>query len=246
VAWVLLAEGALADAVVIHDLWKFFGGRPALAGVELTVHEGEIFGLIGPNGAGKTTCFRIVATVLKPSRGEVRVFGYDVTADPMPVRTIISYLPEEAGVYRNLTGLDFLKLTSKLYNVDGERIREGVELSGLGDKIRERMGTYSSGMRRRLLLARCLMVHPKLAILDEPTSGLDVEYAVYVRNIIGEYARRGITFLISSHNMLEVEYLCTRVAFIDRGRIIEEGRPGDLLAEYGVENLEELFVKVRR
>lgn len=236
----------MADAVFIRDLWKFFGGRAVLAGIDLRVHEGEVFGLIGPNGAGKTTCFRIVATVLKPSRGEVRVFGHDVVADPMSVRKIISYLPEEAGVYRNLTGLDFLNLTSKLYGgVDNERIREGMELSGLGDRMRDRLGTYSKGMRRRLLLARSLMIHPRLAILDEPTVGLDVEHAVYVRNIIKEYARKGTTFLISSHNMLEVEYLCTRVAFIDRGRIIEEGEPWKLLDEYGVENLEELFVKVR-
>ncbi|MEM3124175.1 MAG: ABC transporter ATP-binding protein, partial [Nitrososphaerota archaeon] len=162
------------------------------------------------------------------------------------VRNIISYLPEEAGVYRNLTGLDFLKLTVRLYGgVDGERVMTGVDLSGLGEKIRERMGTYSKGMRRRILLARSLMVNPRLAILDEPTSGLDVEHAVYVRNVIKEYAGRGTTFLISSHNMLEVEYLCTRVAFMDRGRIIEVGEPQGLIQRYGVENLEELFLKVR-
>ncbi|MEM4373968.1 MAG: ABC transporter ATP-binding protein [Nitrososphaerota archaeon] len=236
----------MAEAVEIRDLWKFFGGRAALAGVELVVRGGEIFGLIGPNGAGKTTCFRIVATVLRPSRGLVRVFGHDVVESPGAVRNIISYLPEEAGVYRNLTGLDFLKLTVRLYGgVDGERVMTGVDLSGLGEKIRERMGTYSKGMRRRILLARSLMVNPRLAILDEPTSGLDVEHAVYVRNVIKEYAGRGTTFLISSHNMLEVEYLCTRVAFMDRGRIIEVGEPQGLIQRYGVENLEELFLKVR-
>lgn len=233
-------------AVEVQDLWKYFGGTAALAGINMLVERGEIYGLIGPNGAGKTTCFRILATVLKPSKGVARVFSYDVVSNPEKVRRLISYLPEEAGVYRHLTGLDLLRLTLKLYGaIDEDKLREGVEIAGLGEKIRSRMGSYSKGMRRRILLARALMVHPELAILDEPTSGLDVEHAVYIRRIIKEYAKRGMTFLISSHNMLEVEYLCTKVTIIDRGRILQSGEPTKLLQRYGAENLEELFLKVR-
>ena len=237
----------MSKVVVVSDLWKFFGSKPALSGLNFEVDESEVFGLIGPNGAGKTTCFRILATVLKPSKGSARVFGHDVVAEANQVRSIISYLPEDAGVYKNLTGLEFLKLTARLYgDIDDDRLSMGLEIANLGEAIKDRMSTYSKGMRQRILLARTLMVEPKLAILDEPTAGLDVEHAVYVRNIIKNYSRRGITFLVSSHNMLEVTFLCTRVAIIHEGRIIEEGEPRALLTKYGVENLEELFIMLRR
>jgi len=176
-----------------------------LKSISFTVEEGEAFGLIGPNGSGKTTCFRILATILKPSGGRALVFGYDVSSEAGRVRRLISYLPKEAGVYKNLTCYDFLKLTAKLYGLDKSSIEEAVEISGQGDDVYVKMGAYSKGMRRRLLVARVLMTKPQLAIFDEPTSGLDVEHAVYVRELIKEYSSEtGITFLISSHNMLEV------------------------------------------
>jgi len=123
----------------------------------------------------------------------------------------------------------------------------GLRIAGLGDKIRDRTATYSKGMRRRLLLARALMVKPKLAILDEPTSGLDALHAYYVRRIIRDYAKqRGLTVVLLSHNMLEVEFLCDRVALIHDGRIVVEGSPRELKEAYGAVNLEEVFAKVAR
>ncbi len=123
-------------------------------------------------------------------------------------------------------------------------VERGAELSGLGDRLRSPMKTYSKGMKRRLLLAATLMTNPRVAILDEPTSGLDVYNSVMMRNAIREYARSSnATILLSSHNMLEVEYLCDRVAFIDHGVIIAEGTPKELLERYGAVNLEEAFVK---
>ncbi|MEM1945414.1 MAG: ABC transporter ATP-binding protein [Candidatus Caldarchaeum sp.] len=228
-------------AAEAKNLWRFFGEKPALQGVDLNVEEGLVFGLIGPNGAGKTTLFRILATILKPSTGEIRIFGKDVVKQSAEIRRMISYLPEDAGVYRHLTGLAFLKMMARLYSVGS--VEKGVEVAGLGEALRERMGGYSRGMRRRILLASCLMVKPRLAILDEPTAGLDVEHAVYVRKIIKQYAAEGVTFLVSSHNMLEVSYLCDTVALIHNGKILLEGKPSQLTASQGVENLEELFVK---
>lgn len=227
-------------AVETRDLWRFYGEKAALQGLNLRVDEGEVFGIIGPNGAGKTTLFRILATLLKPSRGSAEVFGRDIVKEAGEVRKMISYLPEDAGVYKHLTGLDFLRMMAGLYGVN--TVERGVQVSGLGDALREKMGGYSKGMRRRILLASCMMVNPKLAILDEPTAGLDVEHAVYVRKIIREYAAEGTTFLVSSHNMLEVNYLCDTIALIHRGKIVEQGEPEQLLASYGVQNLEELFV----
>ena len=173
--------------------------------------------------------------------------GVDVGQDPQRVRRMISYLPEDAGVYRSLRGVDYIRFLAGIYNrEEDEAIEEAEEISGLGKALYDRMGTYSFGMRRRILLAGALVAHPKLAILDEPTSGLDVTHAVYVRNMIKKYSRQGMTFLISSHNMLEVEYLCDRISFIDRGEIIAEGEPRSLMENSGAKNLEELFLSIRR
>lgn len=231
-------------AVEIYDLVKFYGKVKALDGLSFKVNEGEIFGLVGPNGAGKTTTLRIIATLLKPSSGIVRVFGYDVVEKPGEVRKLISYLPEEAGAYRFLTGKEYLEFMGKIYHIPKDFIEEGIEIANLGEAINRQIRTYSKGMKRRLLVARALMVKPKLAILDEPTSGLDVAHALYVRNAIRKYAKEyNVTVILSSHNMLEVEYLCDRVALINEGKIVDIGTTKELIRKYGVRNLEEVFIK---
>jgi len=175
-------------AVRVSNLVKYFGKRMVIKNISFNVEEGEVFGLIGPNGAGKTTTLRILATLPAPSDGVVEVFGLNVVKEAEEVRKIISYLPEEAGVYPRLTGLEYLEFMASLYAKDYKELREmvdeGLRIAGLGDRIRDRTATYSKGMKRRLLLARTLMVKPKLAILDEPTSGLDVIHAYHVRRII--------------------------------------------------------------
>ena len=233
--------------MLVEDLWKKFDKVIAIRGVSFKVYEGEIFGLIGPNGAGKTTTLRIIATLLKPTKGRVIVYGYDVEREPDRVRRLIGYLPEEAGVYDRLSGWENLLFYAKIYAENEDEAKRiamyGAKLSGLSDRLRDGAETYSKGMKRRLLLARTLMVKPKLAILDEPTSGLDVYAAVEVRRLIKKYiAETNSTIILSSHNMLEVEYLCDRVAFIDNGRIIALGKPRELNERFGGENLEEAFV----
>jgi len=236
-------------AVEISNLVKVFGTKRAVDGLNLKVNDGEIFGIIGPNGAGKTTTLRIIATLLKPTSGNVKVFGYDVVSEPESVRKLISYLPEESGAYNNLSGLEYLKFMASFYAKNREEIesfvKEGAKISGLGERLNDKIKTYSKGMKRRLLVARTLMTKPRLAILDEPTSGLDVFYAHYVRDVIREYASKyGVTVLLSSHNMLEVQYLCGKVALINSGRIVEEGTPEELFRKYQSNNLEEVFIKV--
>jgi len=237
------------EVVVVDKLVKRYGGFEALKGISFSVWEGEVFGIIGPNGAGKTTTLRIIATLLKPSSGRVTVYGYDVVREADRVRRVISYLPEEAGAYRNLSGYEYLMFMARLYarsRREAENmVEEAVKVSGLGDRVYDRIKTYSRGMVRRLLVARALMVRPKLAILDEPTSGIDVLHALHIRRVIRDYARNhGVTILLSSHNMLEVEYLCDRVAIMYEGRIVEIGSPRELLERHGVHNLEEVFEKV--
>jgi len=235
-------------AVEAQNLKKIYGSVTALDGVSFQVGEGEIFGLIGPNGAGKTTCLRIAATLIKPTSGSAKIFGRDVVAQDGEVRKIISYLPEDAGAYRNFSGKEYLEFIASFYAVDdAERqkmVSEAFKVTGLGERLRDRVGTYSKGMTRRLLIARALAVRPKLTILDEPTGGLDVVHAFHIRNIIKDYAANyGVSVLLSSHNMLEVEYLCQRIALIDSGHIVAEGSPSDLKAKYGAQNLEEVFMR---
>ena len=239
------------NAIEARGLVKNFGEITALAGLSFTVRQGETYGLIGPNGAGKTTALRIVATLIKPSSGSANVFGVDVEMEPADVRRIISYLPEEAGAYKKLSGGEYLRFMANFYTVSREvgeaMVREAAEISGLGERLEDRVKTYSKGMGRRLLIARALMMKPRLAILDEPTSGLDVVHAFHVRRIIQNYVKeQGITVLLSSHNMLEVDFLCDRVALIDEGRILAEGTPQEIKSRYDSSNLEDAFMEATR
>jgi ABC-2 type transport system ATP-binding protein len=233
-------------AVEVKELVKDYGNFRALKGISFEVSEGEIFGLIGPNGAGKTTALRTIATLLQITSGSIMVFGYELPKEAADVRKIISYLPEEAGAYKNLTGKEYLDFIAKFFG-EGEKfqsmVRKGLEIANLGARINDKVDTYSKGMTRRLLVGRALMVEPRLAILDEPTSGLDVVNAQEVRKIINNAALTGVAVLLSSHNMLEVELLCHRIALIDDGRIIADGTAEQLKKEYDATNIEEAFVK---
>ncbi|MCW4019189.1 MAG: ABC transporter ATP-binding protein [Candidatus Bathyarchaeota archaeon] len=236
----------MSIAINVKNLSKTFGSIQALNDISFSIKEGEVYGLIGPNGAGKTTTLRIISTLILPTSGSVSVFGRDVVSQPDQVREILSYLPEEAGAYRNLSGYEYLEFMAKFTVQDTkEAIQEAVAISGLGDRLKDKAKTYSKGMKRRLLLARTLMTKPKFAILDEPASGLDVLHAYHIRQIIKNYVKQhGLTVLLSSHNMLEVEFLCDRVALVNKGRIVLEGKPDYLKTQYGSENLEEVFAKV--
>jgi len=236
-------------AIEASNVAKVFGEIRALDGLSFSVKPGEIFGLIGPNGAGKTTTLRIVSTLLLPTSGTVKVFGFDVVEKAAEVRKIISYLPEEAGAYRYLSGWEYLEFMAKFHTKDKgearEMVKEAAEISGLGERLKDKTKAYSKGMKRRLLVARALMVKPKLAVLDEPTSGLDVIHAYHVRDIIKNYVKEhGVTVLLSSHNMLEVEHLCDRVALVNKGEVVAEGEPQELKEKFESENLEEVFAKV--
>ena len=239
----------MSVAVEAKNLVKDFGSVRALDGLNFRIEEGEIFGLIGLNGAGKTTALRITSTLLLPTSGTVTVFGHDVVEEASEVRELISYLPEEAGAYKNLSGLEYLRFMASFRAKEKAAMKEMVEaaseISGLEERLKDKVKGYSKGMKRRLLVARALMTKPKLAVLDEPTSGLDVLHSVHVRTIIKRYAKEHrVTILLSSHNMLEVEHLCNRVALINKGSIVVEGSPAELKNRYNVVNLEEVFGEV--
>ena len=245
----MMGVAKLSVAVDAVSVDKVFGNIRALDGLSFKLDSGEIYGLIGPNGAGKTTALRIISTLLLPTSGKVKVFGLDVVDDAAQVRRIITYLPEEAGAYRNLSGWEYLKFMAKFSSKSNGEMREAVDeaakICGLGDRLKDKAKTYSKGMKRRLLVARALMTKPKLAILDEPASGLDVLHSYHVREIIKRYVKEhDVTVLLSSHNMLEVEYLCNRVALLNNGKIVAEGNPEELKEKFESANLEEVFAKV--
>jgi len=239
----------MVHAVEVDRLEKRFKEIVALDGLTFRVEEGTIFGLIGPNGAGKTTTLRIISTLISPTSGSARVFGHDVVTEASETRKLITYLPEDAGAYKNLSGREYLQFMGRFGSQSEKDLDDMVEdaskISGLGERLRDKVKTYSKGMKRRLLVARALMNKPKLAVLDEPTSGLDVLHAYHVRGIIKQYVKdEGVTVLLSSHNMLEVEHLCDRVALINKGKIVAEGTPAELKTKHKATNLEEVFAQV--
>ena len=229
--------------VDVRNLVKNYGTIEAVKGISFTVNRGEIFGLIGPNGAGKTTTLRIISTLLTITSGSIKIMDHDLQKEPNEVRKIISYLPEDAGAYKNLTGRRYLEFIANFFEQNNlqQMIIKGEEIANLGNRINDKVDTYSKGMMRKLLVGRALMINPKLAILDEPTSGLDVNNAQEIRKLVKNTAKKGTTFLLSSHNMLEVEFLCDRIALIDDGKIVEEGQPVVLMQKYKAKNIEEVF-----
>ena len=233
-------------AVVVENLIKKYGKIEAIKNISFNVNKGEIFGLIGPNGAGKTTTLRVISTLLQIDAGSVEILGFDLEKNSDEVRKLISYLPEDAGAYKNLTGKGYLHFIANFFDVKHKQqyINKGIEIADLGNRINDRVDTYSKGMMRRLLVGRALMINPKLAILDEPTAGLDVINAQEIRRIIKDTVKNGTAVLLSSHNMLEVEFLCDRIALISEGKIIEEGKPNQLMKKYNVSNVEEVFTMV--
>ncbi|MCJ7570965.1 MAG: ABC transporter ATP-binding protein, partial [Candidatus Thermoplasmatota archaeon] len=193
-------------AVEVKNLVKKYGSINALKGISFSINQSEIFGLIGPNGAGKTTALRVLSTLLSINGGSVTILGYDLSKHAAEIRRLISYLPEDAGAYKNMSGRAYLQFIANFFDPKevSAMMQKGIKITDLGTRIDDRVDTYSKGMMRRLLVGRALMTNPKLAILDEPTSGLDVINAQEIRKLIKSTAQSGTTFLISSHNMLEV------------------------------------------
>ncbi|MCP9790817.1 ABC transporter ATP-binding protein [Vulcanococcus limneticus Candia 3F8] len=209
----------------------------ALQELNLSVPKGSLYGLLGPNGAGKTTCLRILATLLAPDSGSVRVAGLDALADPRGVRERLGYVAQEVALDKILSGRELLQLQGSLYHLpNGERDRRIAELSGLLGMeawIDRRSGTYSGGMRRRLDLAAGLLHRPAVLVLDEPTVGLDIESRAAIWQVLHQLRDSGTTVLLSSHYLEEVDALADRLAILDGGRVIAEGSPTELKTALG-------------
>jgi ABC-2 type transport system ATP-binding protein len=211
----------MADkAISLSRVNKKLGNREVLKNVSFDVEMGNIFGYLGPNGAGKTTSIRIILGLLHPDRGSVSILGRDVSVDA--TRKRIGFVLESDGLYENLSAQDNLAYYAKIYDVSHPETRMGNVLSQvrLQDRARDKVGTYSKGMRQRLALARAMLHNPDVFILDEPTAGVDPTGQIEVRQTVQEMAsRQGKTIFFSSHNLDEVQRICNRIALVDRGEI---------------------------
>jgi ABC-2 type transport system ATP-binding protein len=217
----------MTPVIETRGLVKRYDEDLAVAGIDLLVGPGEIYGLVGPNGAGKTTTMRILATLLAPTAGEAYVTGIPVTADPIEVRRRIGYMPDFYGVYDDLRVWEYLDFFGRCYGIPAARrarmVDELLEIVALTDKRGAYVESLSRGMRQRLCLAHTLVHDPALLILDEPASGLDPRARVEMREILRELRSMGKTILVSSHILPELGEMCTGVAIIDHGRVLRSG-----------------------
>lgn len=212
----------------VKNLFKRFGQKDAVRSVSFTVQEGESFGLLGPNGAGKSTTIAMLCGLLQPTSGEIRISGIDALKEPVAARRIMGVVPQDIALYPTLSARENLFFWGAMYGLSGRelaiRVAEALEIVGLTDRQKERIATYSGGMKRRINIAASLLHHPRLLIMDEPTVGIDPQSRSNILETVRRLnLERRMTVIYTSHHMEEVEYLCDRVAIIDNGRLIALG-----------------------
>ncbi len=235
--------------IEVKNLKKTFkskkGNVEALKGITFSAGKGEIFGLLGPNGAGKTTTLRILSTMLTPTEGTAIVDKFDIIKNPAKVRGAIGFLSTETGVYEKLTPEDTLTFFGRLAGMEESLIKKRMDylLTTLGlNKDRKRLaGTFSTGMKQKLNIARALIHDPSVIIFDEPTNGLDVLTAKSVTDFLKEMKSEGKTVIISTHILNVVEKLCNQTAIIDRGNIVATGTVKELMEKYNATDFEDVF-----
>jgi sodium transport system ATP-binding protein len=232
--------------IEVTALTKRFGDVHALDGVSFEADRGRITGLLGPNGAGKSTCLRILSTVMRADGGRASIDGIDVAADPLAVRRLFGVLPHGAGLYPQLTAIENIRYYGDLYGLDRRtldaRVAELIDRLDLAQIANRRAGGFSQGEQTKVALARTLVNRPDYLLLDEPTSGLDVMATRDLRQWLGELKTQGCCILLSSHVMQEIAAMTDEIVIIAHGRLAARGTPAALRAQYGEDDLEQVFV----
>jgi len=236
--------------IELTQLTKRYGRFTAVAGIDLTIPKGELYGLLGPNGAGKTTTMRMIAGILQPTSGTVRIAGIDIQAQPLVAKAHLGFIPDRPFVYDKLTGAEFLRFVAGLYGQGGKLIERRIdelldlfELDAWKDELTE---TYSHGMRQKLIISSALVHRPDVIVVDEPMVGLDPKSARLLKDLLREFVTRGGTVLMSTHTLEIAEAMCDRIAIVHGGRIAAEGTMDTLRLQTssGDASLEELFLKL--
>ena len=236
--------------IKLINLTKFYRGLRAVDQINLEIRKGVCFGFLGPNGAGKTTTIKMIAGVLKPTKGQIIIDGHDLAKDPSAAKQCVGFIPDRPFMYEKLTGLEFLYFVADLYSLDStpmlnRRIGDLLELFELRHWEGELIESYSHGMKQRLIMCAALVHQPKVLIVDEPMVGLDPKGARLVKNIFRDQAEKGTTLFMSTHSLEVAEEVCDEIAIIQKGRIIVRGTAGELREQAGMDGkLEDVFLRL--
>lgn len=233
--------------IQIRDLRKSYGEKEVLKGINLDIYPGQVIGYIGPNGAGKSTTVKILTGLIPDFGGEVTVAGISMAKDPLGIKKLIGYVPENAEIYDVLTPMEYLDFIGKLYGMEENALHERagklLNAFGLGNNINDRMDTFSKGMKQKVLLISGIINNPKIIVLDEPLSGLDANAVIMIKELIMRLSHEGKTIFYCSHMMDVVEKVSDRILLINRGEIIADGTFESLKQNHS-DTLERIFSKL--
>lgn len=242
---ILFIGAGMGISIETRNLSKRYGNLWALSNLDLTIEEGEVFGLIGPNGAGKTTLLRILSTLTRASRGSASICGYDVRRQELDVRKVIGFMPDFYALYNDLKVWEYLEYFAGLYEIPRSRrrmlCRDLLVQLNLGAKIESKVKEISRGMKQRLCLARALIHDPKVLLLDEPASGLDPQARLELRDMIKKLQSQGKTLIVSSHILSELSGFCSSFGLLEKGVLVKSGRLDDIERE---QQLRTIFLEV--
>src|SRR5215472_3075683 len=236
--------------ISLSQLTKRFGAQIAVNALSFEIPAGQIVGFLGPNGAGKSTTLKMLTGMLEPTDGTANICGFDLRQAPIEVKRRVGFVPESGAVFESLTGLEYLEMVAALYGIPQDaavvRIRQfltffDLSFETLTDKL---LGAYSKGMRRKVVITAALLHNPPVVFFDEPLDGLDANAAVGFKALIQTLAKEGKTILYSSHILDVVERVCNRVIIIDKGKLLVDGKPDELVASRGAGTLERLFTQL--
>ena len=236
--------------IELSGLTKRYGRFTAVDGITLTIPPGELYGLLGPNGAGKTTTMRMIAGILQPSAGSIRIAGIDLQDDPMRAKSRLGFIPDRPFVYDKLTGAEFLRFVAGLYGQEGDaverRVAELLEVFELSSWKDELIEAYSHGMRQKLIISSALIHRPECIVVDEPMVGLDPKGARLLKDIFRQFVDRGGTVLMSTHTLEVAEVMCDQIGILQHGKIVAHGTMTEIRRQHaaGDASLEELFLKL--
>jgi ABC-2 type transport system ATP-binding protein len=234
--------------ISVKNLWKSYGSKQVLKGIDLKIYPGQVIGYIGPNGAGKSTTVKILCGLINDFEGEVYIKGINLKDDALAVKGIIGYVPELAELYDVLTPMEFLSFMADLYNLSPDlaegRIIKMLGALGLENNIHQRMDTFSKGMKQKVLICSGLLHNPDIIILDEPLSGLDANSVIIIKELISKLARDGKTIFYCSHMMDVVEKVSDRIVLINDGVVIADGSFDELKEQQGNQSLEKIFASL--
>lgn len=235
--------------IEITSLSKRYGAFTAVQSLDLVVPAGELFGFLGPNGAGKTTTMRMIAGILQPTEGSIRIAGNDLRTHPIAAKRALGFIPDRPFIYEKLTGMEFLRFSAGLYGAQGREVeRRGEELLALFDLEPWRnalVESYSHGMRQKLIIASAFVHRPQVIVVDEPMVGLDPKSAKILRDLFREYTHRGHTVMMSTHTLEIAEGMCDRIGIMQRGALVACGSMSELQQASGRDDaLEDIFLRL--